>query len=64
MTKKAAEHLAKALYELDMACWFISSSDACNRKMATVRTQLSKLFTASGYEFARTDSTLIRKRRR
>ena len=60
--KKYAAHLAKAIFELDLASW--SAQNRTDRsRLENIRLKLSNLFTESGYEFAQSDSARIRKRR-
>ena len=62
MNKRSTQHIAKALYWLD-AAGVPPFGTRERKRLERIRAELSKLFSASGYEFARCDSTLIRKRK-
>lgn len=50
-TKKVATALAKSLNELDMADWHARDWRDMQRQIRDVRDKVSRLFTATGYEF-------------
>jgi len=61
--KKVASHLAKALLELDWADWNARDNPAMHKQICSVRSQVSKLFTSTGYEFGAGSGARVRIRK-
>lgn len=59
--KKLAQHLAKAILELDRASWSVVSQSPQRRAVEEIRLALWRELEKTGYEFAAPDSARVRK---
>ena len=62
-TKKVAKQLAAAILALDLADWHARDWRAMQHKIRPARERLSRLFTATGYEFGESSPLRIVQRR-
>lgn len=62
-TKKIARQLAAAILALDLADWHARDNRKMQAKIRPARERLSRLFTATGYEFGESTPLRIQQRR-